>query len=274
MNPSRPPRKRLGQHFLTDRRLAQRIVTELALQPEDRCVEIGPGRGELTQLLLTQVWHLDTIEFDRGLAQNLQAWAARTRRGTLEVHRQDVLETDFTALAQRRGGELRVVGNLPYNISTPLLFHLIKEREAIADMHFMLQREVAKRLVAAPGHHEYGRLSVMVQLDCEVTPLFHVPPGAFYPVPRVDSMVVRLRGRPSGTRQPHNREQFTELVRRAFQARRKMLRNALRGWCDPATMVAVGIRPEQRAEELRVEDYIRLADVLGQPGDARTAAGP
>ncbi|MFP4560692.1 MAG: 16S rRNA (adenine(1518)-N(6)/adenine(1519)-N(6))-dimethyltransferase RsmA [Thiohalorhabdus sp.] len=251
------PRKRFGQNFLRDGNIARKIRDSLAPDPADPMVEIGPGEGALTRLLLERLERLDAIELDRDLIPTLEGLAGGER---LRIHAADALAFDFRALAAERGGRLRVVGNLPYNISTPLLFHLLEQREALADMHFMLQREVVDRLAAAPGTKAYGRLSVMTQLDCAVTSLFRVPPGAFYPVPQVESAVVRLRLRPEDAPRPRDRTRFAEVVTRAFQARRKTLRNALRGLCDPSCLEAADIDPQLRAESLAVEDFIRLAD--------------
>ena len=258
------PRKRFGQNFLTDANIVAKIVDAIAPAAADRLVEIGPGQGALTARLLERVAHLDAIEVDRDLAPGVAGLAGAER---LAVHAADALTFDFAALAAERGGPLRVVGNLPYNISSPLIFHLIDQLPAVADMHFMLQREVVDRLGATPGSKTYGRLSVMVQAQCRVTPLFRVPPGAFYPVPKVSSAVVRLVPHPADAPRPRDHAAFSAVVARAFQARRKTLRNALKGLCPPERMSAVGVDPGARAEQLSVADFIRLAD------DALAAAG-
>ncbi|HKJ87894.1 MAG TPA: 16S rRNA (adenine(1518)-N(6)/adenine(1519)-N(6))-dimethyltransferase RsmA [Gammaproteobacteria bacterium] len=263
------PRKRFGQNFLQDGNIAAKIVAALDPEPGQAVVEIGPGQGALTRLLLERLERLDAIELDRDLLARLSELPGAER---LTVHAADALAFDFRALAEQRGGPLRVLGNLPYNISTPLLFHLLDQRDAVADMHFMLQKEVVDRLAARPGTKTYGRLSVMAQLDCMVTPLFRVPRGAFYPVPRVESEVVHLRLRPGNAPRPRDRARFAEVVARAFQARRKTLRNALRGLCDPSCLEAAAIDPQLRAEMLTVSDFIRLADLAseGRPEPAES----
>lgn len=263
--PDHRPRKRFGQNFLTDANIVAKIVTAVDPQPGERLVEIGPGRGALTRALLERVETLDAVEVDRDLAPELDTLAATDR---LTVHVADALGFDFAALAQDRGGPLRVVGNLPYNISSPLVFHLLDQLPAVADMHFMLQREVVDRMAAQPGSKTYGRLSVMVQAQCRVTPLFQVPPGAFYPEPKVTSAVVRLQPNPAEAPRPRDHAAFSAVVARAFQARRKTLRNALKGLCTPERISAAGIDPGARAETLSVSDYLRLADTAcGEAGN-------
>ena len=257
------PRKRFGQNFLTDANIAARIVDAVDPAPADRIVEIGPGHGALTRRLLERVERLDAIELDRDLAAELSGTPGAER---LTVHSADALRFDFAALAQERGGPLRVVGNLPYNISTPLLFHLLDQIGSLADLHFMLQREVVDRMAAEPGGKSFGRLSVTVQVGCEVTPLFRVPPGAFYPPPKVESAVVRIRPRPPGSPRPKDPELFAALAAKAFQGRRKTLRNALKGLCDPDCLAAAGIDPGARAETLEVSDFVRLADAAASRG--------
>ena len=250
------PRKRFGQHFLHDPRTVERIVAAVTPAPTDTLVEIGPGEGVLTAPLLAAAGELHAVELDRDLAAALRArpqWQDR-----LHIHAADALAFDFAALAPA-GGRIRIIGNLPYNISTPILFHLLTQRSAIADMHFMLQREVVARITAGPQDKAYGRLSVMLQADCHCQQLFRVAAGAFRPPPAVESAVVRLvpRTDPIVTRAEH--ATFAELVRRAFSARRKTLRNALRGYVDEPTFAAAGIDADQRAERLAVADFARLA---------------
>jgi 16S rRNA (adenine1518-N6/adenine1519-N6)-dimethyltransferase len=251
-----PPKKQLGQHFLTDRGIIDRIVMAVNPQPGDLLVEIGPGQGAITFPLLRAHGALTAIEFDRDLIEPLQH-AAR-EFGELTILPGDVLDVDFTALAG--GGKIRLVGNLPYNLSSPILFHALDHAAAIRDMHFMLQKEVVDRMAAAPGSKVYGRLSVMLQAYCAVTPLFKVPPGAFRPPPKVDSAVVRLVPRDPaqvGIRDPRR---FAAVVRAAFGQRRKTLRNALQGTLDEQAIAAAGVRPDARAEQLAVADFIRLAE--------------
>lgn len=258
MSVSPRPRRRFGQHFLHERATVARIVAAIAPRPGERIVEIGPGEGALTEPLLAAAGRLEAIELDRDLAAALRArgdWP-----GELTVHEGDVLAFDFAALA--RGGRLRLVGNLPYNISTPLLFHLLAQRSAIADMHFMLQREVVDRLTAAPGTKAYGRLGVMVTAYCSAEPLFRVAAGAFRPPPAVESALVRLIPRAEPLVAAEHAARFAELVRLAFTARRKTLRNALRGRVEPATIEAAGIDPGARPDSLPVTAFAQLAGVV------------
>ncbi len=248
------PRKRFGQHFLHERAAVERIVAAIDPQADDHLVEIGPGEGVLTRPLLAAAGQLDAIEVDRDLAAALQArddWP-----GTLRLHEADALSFDFATLATER--PLRLVGNLPYNISTPLLFHLLAQRESIADMHFMLQREVVDRLGAAPGSKVYGRLSVMIQAYCAVTPLFRIAPGAFRPPPAVESAIVRLAPH-GGQVPPDQADAFAEIVRLAFGARRKTLRNTLRARLSPTAISAAGVDPGARPETLPVSAFAALA---------------
>jgi 16S rRNA (adenine1518-N6/adenine1519-N6)-dimethyltransferase len=250
------PRKRFGQHFLHDRGIIRRIIDAIDPQTEDRLVEIGPGRGALTWPLLARSGRLDVVEIDRDLAQVLKDDARGA--GTLSVIVADALKFDFLA-ARGGGAPLRIVGNLPYNISTPLMFHLIEQRAAIADMFFMLQQEVVDRMVAPPGGGEYGRLTVMLAAYCEAEKLFDVGPGAFTPAPKVWSSIVRLR--------PHATPRFDfgsdaglqRVVSRAFMQRRKTLRNSLRELLDAAAIEACGIDPQRRPETLTPHEFGKLA---------------
>ena len=251
-------KKALGQHFLHESAYIERIVDAVAPRPGDRLVEIGPGQGALTLPLLERHGALTVIEFDRDLIAPLTR--AASGHGELEVIHRDVLEVDFGAL-KGAGAPLRLVGNLPYNISSPILFHVLDHAAAIADMHFMLQKEVVDRMAAAPGSKAYGRLSVMLQAACVVVPLFTVPPGAFRPPPKVDSAVVRLAPRPPGEAGIDDPGRFSAVVRAAFGQRRKTLRNALSGLCDEAAFAAAGIDPGARAERLSVAEFVRLANV-------------
>jgi 16S rRNA (adenine1518-N6/adenine1519-N6)-dimethyltransferase len=259
-----PAKKHLGQHFLHERGIIEKIVLAVNPQPGDHLVEIGPGQGAITFPLLDRHHALTVIEFDRDLIAPLTA-AARTH-GELTVIHRDVLEVDFTALAAEGEGpietsKLRLVGNLPYNLSTPILFHALEHAAAIRDMHFMLQKEVVDRMAAAPGSKVYGRLSVMLQAYCAVTPLFKVPPGAFRPPPKVDSAVVRLVPRAPGSIGVADPRRFAQVVRAAFGQRRKTLRNALNGVADSALIEAAGLRPDARAEQIDVAGFVRLANI-------------
>ena len=254
-----PARKRFGQHFLHDPHVIERILAAFAPRAGETIVEIGPGRGALTRPLLRHVAKLHVIELDRDLAARLPELAQGA--GELVVHQADALTFDFRSLAD--GGRLRIVGNLPYNISTPLLFHLIEQADVVADMVFMLQKEVAERIAAPPGSKAYGRLSVMVQWRCEVQYLFSVGPGAFRPPPQVESSVVRLR--PRARQRPARPDAFSRVVQAAFSQRRKTLRNSLRPVLDEAAIARAGIDATRRAEELTVEEFARLSDQISLP---------
>jgi len=249
-------KKHLGQNFLHERGVVDRIVLAVEPRPGDRIVEIGPGQGALTLPLLDRHGALTAIEFDRDLLQPLAA--AAQAHGALTLIAADVLTVDFTALAA--GTPLRLVGNLPYNLSSPILFHALDHAAAVRDMHFMLQKEVVERMAAGPGSQVYGRLSVMLQAYCAVTPLFTVGPGAFRPAPKVDSAVVRLVPRARADVGIDDQRRFADIVRAAFGQRRKTLRNALHGVLDSDAMLAAGVRPDARAEQLQVADFIRLAN--------------
>jgi 16S rRNA (adenine1518-N6/adenine1519-N6)-dimethyltransferase len=252
------PRKRFGQHFLHDAGILRRIVQTVAPKPGDNLVEIGPGEGALTLPLLHEAGRLIAIELDRDLVPRLHAVAESV--GELEIISADVLTVDFTALA--RSGPLRIVGNLPYNISSSILFHCIEHIDAIRDMHFMLQKEVVDRMAAAPGSKVYGRLSVMLQLACRVDPLLRVPPGAFRPPPKVESAVVRLVPRAPSERTFADPALLSRIVKAAFGQRRKTLANALRDLASTDTIAAAGIDPRTRAEQLAPSAFVALADVL------------
>jgi 16S rRNA (adenine1518-N6/adenine1519-N6)-dimethyltransferase len=242
------PRKRFGQHFLHDPGILRRIVEAVAPAPGDAVVEIGPGEGALTRPLLGRIDHLTAIEIDRDLAARL-ANEFSSRRLTVVVA--DALDFDFSALPSN----LRIVGNLPYNISTPILFHLARFAGRVRDMHFMLQREVVERMVARHSTPDYGRLSVMLQTRFAMRKLFNVAPGAFRPPPKVESAVVRLVPLRDGME--CDAEVFEKIVREAFSARRKTLRNALP--LEPADYAALGIDPKLRPENLAPADYVRIA---------------
>lgn len=246
-------KKRFGQHFLHDAQVVARIVAAFAPKPADCVVEIGPGPGALTKPLLDALPHLHVVELDRDWVERLRQAHPPAR---LQVHAADALSFDFAALAPA-GGQVRLIGNLPYNISTPLLFHLIAQRHAIHDMLFMLQREVVERLVAAPGGKDYGRLSVMVQWYCDIERVLNVGAGAFRPPPKVESAVVRLR--PRAPRMPVDEARFAQVVQAAFATRRKTLRNSLRDHVAAETMQRVGIDPTRRAETLSLEEFARLS---------------
>jgi 16S rRNA (adenine1518-N6/adenine1519-N6)-dimethyltransferase len=254
----------LGQIFPHERGVIDRIVHAIDPRPGAAIVEIGPGQGALTFPLLDRHGALTAIEFDRDLHAPLLA-AAR-EHGELRLIEGDVLGVDLTALARESNGtdgRIRLVGNLPYNLSSPILFHALDHAAAIRDMHFMLQKEVVDRMAAPPGSKVYGRLSVMLQAFCAVTPLFTVPPGAFRPAPKVDSAVVRLVPRAADAIGIRDRARFAAIVRAAFGQRRKTLRNALAGTVDADAIAAAGLDPGARAEQLAVADFARLADPVG-----------
>ena len=256
----RPAKKALGQHFLHERGVIDKMLLGIDPRPDDVFVEIGPGQGALTFPLLARHGALTAIEFDRDLHAPLQATARA--HGELRLIEGDVLGVDFTALAAELGaGKIRLVGNLPYNLSSPILFHALDHANAIGDMHFMLQKEVVERMAAPPGNKVYGRLSVMLQAYCTVAPLFTVPPGAFRPAPKVDSAVVRLVPRAAAAVGIDDHDRFAAIVRAAFGQRRKTLRNALSGTLDADAIAAAGLDPGARAERLSVADFIRLANL-------------
>jgi len=251
------PRRRFGQHFLTDQAVIADVVAAIRPQADDAMVEIGPGLGALTTPLAAVLRHLHVIEIDRDIIARLhRAYAP----GRLSVHAGDVLEFDFSALPR----ELRVVGNLPYNISTPLLFHLARYAERIRDMHFMLQKEVVERMVAAPGGRDYGRLSVMLQYRFDMQLLLEVAPDAFSPPPQVDSAVVRMLPRSQAQLMAKSQAGLEQVVRRAFGQRRKTLRNSLAGLLEAGDYAALGIAPGVRAENLAVADFVAISNYLAQ----------
>ncbi|MES9850480.1 MAG: 16S rRNA (adenine(1518)-N(6)/adenine(1519)-N(6))-dimethyltransferase RsmA [Candidatus Thiodiazotropha sp. L084R] len=253
------PRKRFGQNFLHDPAIIQRIIQVISPQPEDNLVEIGPGQGAITMELLPLLNQMHAIELDRDLVAPLAQLCASS--GELQIHNTDALKFDFSSLAEAER-PLRVVGNLPYNISTPLLFHLLDQSTHIKDMHFMLQKEVVDRMGADPGSKSYGRLSVMLQARAVVTPLFNIGPGAFNPPPKVDSAFVRLEPYDSSPYHIDDWEIFSLVVREAFSQRRKTLRNCLKKTLTAEAIESVGIDPGARAETLSVVDFATLAKLL------------
>jgi 16S rRNA (adenine1518-N6/adenine1519-N6)-dimethyltransferase len=252
---SHRPRKRFGQNFLHDPAVIGRILDCIDPRPGQHLIEIGPGQGALTLGLLQRAGSLDAVELDRDLLEPLARRCSGA--GRLQLHSADALTFDFRSLRTDER-PLRLVGNLPYNISTPLLFHLLGQAEVIEDMHFMLQKEVVDRMAADPGSKTFGRLSVMVQLACEVIPLFDIGPGAFDPPPKVDSSLVRLRPLAVPALPPQQHEAFSGFVARVFAQRRKTLRNNLRGLLDESAIRALGIDPGTRPECLDLASLIRL----------------
>lgn len=249
-------RKRFGQNFLHDRAVITRIIAAIHPRAGEALVEIGPGLGALTCELLKHVDALDVVELDRDVIPLLEQ--ACRGLGTLHVRQADALHFDFAALMHDTR-KLRLVGNLPYNIATPLLFHLFTQLHAIRDMHFMLQKEVVERMVAAPGTEHYGRLSLMVQFHCTAYQLFTVGPGAFKPAPKVDSAIVRLIPHAAAPVDVPDIALFSALVAKAFSQRRKTVRNALKGMVDDMQFAACGIDSGTRAEQLALEDFACLS---------------
>jgi 16S rRNA (adenine1518-N6/adenine1519-N6)-dimethyltransferase len=248
------PRKRFGQHFLSDSAIIDAIVRAIAPQPGEPMVEIGPGLAALTQPLVERLGHLTVVELDRDLAVRLRA------HPQLEVVESDVLRVDFTALAQRLGvHKIRVVGNLPYNISSPILFHLLDHVDVVQDQHFMLQKEVIDRMVAEPATADYGRLSVMLQWRYAMENVLFVPPECFDPPPRVDSAVVRMV--PLALPPVIDFKTYSDLVQTAFSQRRKILRNTLGKWLE-ARGFSGDFDLQRRAEEVPVAEYVALAQAV------------
>lgn len=249
-------KKRFGQHFLHDRHVISQIVAAFSPKPDEQVVEIGPGTGVLTRALLEKLDHLYAVELDRDLAARLHTEFAPER---FTLHSADALKFDFCRLAPS-DRKLRLIGNLPYNISTPLLFHLLDQAGCIQDMLFMLQKEVVDRMCAAPGGKDYGRLSVMIQYRCAVEKLFDVAPGAFTPPPKVDSSVARLVPHTTPPVTVNDPEKFARLVQAAFTSRRKVLRNTLKDWLRADEMQALGIDPIRRAETLSLAEFAALSN--------------
>ena len=251
-------RKRFGQNFLTDPLVIQRIVNTINPAAGELILEIGPGQAALSEPLAETDAELHLLEIDRDLAARLQTMFRP--EGRAEVHTGDALQVDFSEIVNHR--PFRLVGNLPYNISTPLLFHVLQWNELIIDMHFMLQQEVVRRMAAEPGSKAWGRLSVMCQYYCQVTPLFGVPPEAFTPAPKVQSMFVRLVPHDQPPVMIRDMAVFKQLVSQAFSMRRKTLRNSLRGMLDAAMIQSAGIDPGLRPEALGLAEFAALSEIL------------
>jgi 16S rRNA (adenine1518-N6/adenine1519-N6)-dimethyltransferase len=250
-------KKHLGQNFLHDTQVINKIIAVLNLLPTDHVVEIGPGLGALTHAVLPIIKKIDVVELDADVIPHLQQQCRHL--GELTVHHKDALQFDFHQFTTT---PLRIIGNLPYNISSPLLFHLLRYTSIIQDMHFMLQKEVVSRMAATPGSRDYGRLSVMLQYHCQVKFLFEVPPSAFRPAPKVDSAFVRLIPYTTLPHPAQNYEQFSTIVKAAFSQRRKTIRNCLKTLCDTHALLEANIDPQARAETLTVHDFVRLANGL------------
>lgn len=251
-------KKKFGQHFLHDQSILQKIVKVLNLRQQDPVIEIGPGHGALTQHLLAQTARLIALEIDADSIPILQEKCAPL--GRLDIIQADVLKIDFSQYFPAE--QLRLVGNLPYNISTPILFHCLNQAAHIEDMHFMLQKEVARRLVALPGTADYGRLSVMLQYYAEIHLLFNISAGAFTPPPKVESSLVHIKPYTSKPYQAQDENHFAQVVKQCFAHRRKTLRNNLKGILDDTHIISVGIEPQTRGETLDVAQFVRLSDCL------------
>ena len=254
-------RKRFGQNFLQDQNIIDRIVRNINPKESDNLIEIGPGQGAITKQLIEACPQLQVIELDRDLIPILLAQFANYKQ--FKIHECDALKFDFTSVI-KPGQPLRIVGNLPYNISTPLIFHLLSYHSHIRDMHFMLQKEVVLRLVAQPGDKNYGRLSIMVQYYCQVEQLFGVPPECFNPAPKVDSAIVRLQPHASIPYVADNIDHLGKLVNAAFQQRRKTLRNTLKHFIDADKIDDLPVDSRLRPENLSVNDFVQLSNILNQ----------
>jgi 16S rRNA (adenine1518-N6/adenine1519-N6)-dimethyltransferase len=248
-------RKRFGQNFLVDSGIINAIIGAIDPQRGDTLVEIGPGLGAITEPLLARLNHLHVVEIDRDLIARLRKQHPSTR---MTIHEGDALAFDFASI----GSDLRLVGNLPYNISTPLLFHLAEYVGIVRDMHFMLQKEVVERMVALPGESDFSRLSVMLQYRFHLEWLIDVPPESFDPPPKVQSAVVRLIPRDAAELNAKSQEKLAQVVQTAFSQRRKMLRNTLKGTLSDAGFAELGIDPTRRPEDISVADYVRIANYL------------
>jgi len=259
MKTTHTPRKRFGQNFLQDAGIIAEIANAIHPQPGEHLVEIGPGQGALTAALISREIRLDVVELDRDLVTGLLA--AFSIYPGFKLHSADALAFDFATLA-RDGVPLRVVGNLPYNISTPLLFRLLEFAPLLQDMHFMLQLEVVNRLAATPGGKHWGRLGIMAQYHCAVEHLFDVPPEAFYPPPKIQSAIVRLTPYPHSPWPECDEDSLRKIVQASFAQRRKTLRNNLKGILSDHELEQLGVDPGARAETLQLLDFIRLANHL------------
>lgn len=262
-------KKYFGQNFLEDEQVIERIIHCIHLQKEDHVLEIGPGRGALTEHLYQRVQKLSLVEIDKDLipdlAKQLTALStspARSGPHQWQIFQQDALKFDLASLRSEK--KLRVVGNLPYNISSPLLFHLLGQIDLIADMHFMLQKEVVERICAAPDNKDYGRLSIMLQYYCETSFLFEVPPESFNPQPKVDSAILRLQPHQTLPCPCDNVALLEKLVAAAFSQRRKTIRNSLKNFCDMSALEQAGIDNSLRPENISVAEYVRLCNILAK----------
>lgn len=258
MNQFAAPRKSLGQNFLQDPNIINKIVAGLNIQGADTVVEIGPGRGALTELILPLAEYLHLVEFDRDL---IQYWTSRSETN-LTVHGEDILKFDLSHIIHTTEAKIKVIGNLPYNISSPVLFHLMNYADYIDSQVLMLQREVVERMASMPGSKQFGRLSVMLQQRYDIEMLFKVPPTAFFPPPKVDSAIVRLTPMKEIAHPVSNHADFGKIVKLAFSMRRKTLRNNLKPALASQQIESLGIDPGARAETLAVSDFSALSNLF------------
>lgn len=267
-------KKRFGQNFLIDKSVINNIVDCIQPQADDVMIEIGPGLGAMTRPLLSRLNTLNVIELDRDIIPKLMMnceIADIENKHKLIVNETDVLKFDFASFQSQQAGlkqdhdvKLRIVGNLPYNISTPVLFHLLDYRHLIRDMHFMLQKEVVDRIVAVPGVKNYGRLSVMLQTFCDTEALFQVPPHAFQPPPKVNSAILRLIPKAQLDDHIDDFSLYEKLIRQAFSQRRKTLKNTLKDLCSSDQIEQAGLSPGQRAEELSIHNFVKLYQTIAK----------
>ena len=267
------PRKRFGQNFLVDQAVIETLISRIAPLPDQNIVEIGPGQGALTEPLLRQSCDMTVIELDRDLVAALQSLPQKVSNPdcTFKVISADALTVDYAKLAKEKADKFRIVGNLPYNISSPLLFYLLEYSEHITDVHFMLQKEVVELIAAKPGSKTYGRLSVMMQWLCTTSPLVSVPSTAFKPQPKVESGFIRLVPKGLPVDELKIAKTLKGLVTAAFSQRRKTLRNSLSKWIDSNTLEQLGIDPVRRAETVSVEEYCLLAQHVYKTSDSHSA---
>lgn len=261
-------RKRFGQNFLHDPGVIEKIIRSISPKPDDAMVEIGPGLGAITEEILALNPRLQVVELDRDLIPVLRTKFFNYPE--FRIHEADALNFDFSQLVTDR--PLRIVGNLPYNISTPLIFHLLAQSGVVQDMHFMLQKEVVQRMAATPGDNNYGRLGIMTQYFCKVQPLFEVGPGAFRPAPKVDSAIVRLVPHKTLPHPAKDLKTLQAVVRNAFNARRKTLRKALAAMVTVEQLQLLGINDGLRPENLSLADFVRIADLLVDSGSLNSEA--
>lgn len=254
-------KKRFGQHFLNDRSIIEKMIYAINPKPSEKFVEIGPGLGALTFPLLEHLDALDVVEIDRDVIARLQQRKEREKIEQLTIHDCDALKMNFEALSSNDDEPLRIVGNLPYNISTPLIFHLLESAPGIKDMHFMLQNEVVQRITAAPNSKTYGRLSIMVQYYCDTEYLFFVPPESFDPPPKVDSAILSLTPWKELPYKANDNKYLSKLVTQAFSTRRKTLRNTLKKILTTEQIESVGIDPGLRPENISVAEYVALSNL-------------